>query len=162
MARATDELALPPVPPASTPGARAVMRGNRGRDTRPEVALRSALHRRGLRFRKDARPEASLPCRADVVLRRAKVAVFLDGCFWHRCPEHGVSPRSNAPYWQAKLDRNVARDRRNDEQLRAAGWLVVRVWEHEEPGRAAERVEAAVRACLALAPTAPGPAASPV
>ncbi len=75
----------------------------------------------------------------------ARVAVFVDGCFWHRCPEHGVEPRTNASYWQAKLDRNVARDRRNDAALAAAGWLVVRIWEHEQPEVAADRVEAAVR-----------------
>lgn len=127
---------LPPAPKASSDGARAVMVGNRGSDTTPERALRSALHSRGLRFFKNRRP-AGLNCRADVVFATERVAVFVDGCFWHRCPIHGVAPRTNADYWTPKLDRNVARDRRNDEALRSAGWEVVRVWEHEQPDRAA-------------------------
>jgi DNA mismatch endonuclease (patch repair protein) len=135
---------LPAAPQASSPGVRALMQGNRAKDTRPEVALRSALHRLGLRFRKHAPPVVGVTCRADVVFRRARVAVFVDGCFWHRCPLHGRSPRSNRTYWRAKLDRNVARDRRNDAFLGSAGWTVVRVWEHEEPLAAARRVQAIV------------------
>jgi len=75
-----------------------------------------------------------------VVFPRQRVAVFVDGCFWHRCPEHGTSPRANNDYWTAKLDRNVARDRRNNEALVAAGWTVLRVWEHEDPVDAASRI----------------------
>jgi DNA mismatch endonuclease (patch repair protein) len=123
------------------------MRGNRSTDTAPEVALRSELHRRGLRFRKNARPASGLP-RADVLLPRARLAVFVDGCFWHRCPDHGTSPRTNSGYWRAKLDRNVDRDRRNDEALAAAGWAVMRLWEHEDPADAARRVELRYRAAL--------------
>ena len=121
------------------------MQGNRSTETRPEVALRSELHRRGLRFRKHRQVTPALRCRADVVFSKARVAVFVDGCFWHRCPEHLTDPRTNSSYWAAKLDRNVARDRRNDAALEAAGWLVVRVWEHESPSGAADRVEAALR-----------------
>jgi DNA mismatch endonuclease (patch repair protein) len=142
--RAGQRLPAPPVP--SSAGARAVMEGNRGVDTRPEIALRSALHKLGLRFRKHASPVRGLRCRADVVFRPARVAVFVDGCFWHRCPEHGTSPETNSPYWTAKLDRNVNRDRRNDQALAAAGWKVVRVWEHEQPDDAARRVAAIVAA----------------
>jgi DNA mismatch endonuclease, patch repair protein len=120
------------------------MQGNRGSDTKPEVALRSALHRRGLRFFKNRRPLAETPCRADIVFPVAQVAVFIDGCFWHRCPEHGVSPSVNVDYWTAKLDRNVARDRRNDKALLGAGWRVVRNWEHEAVNEAADRVTAAL------------------
>jgi DNA mismatch endonuclease (patch repair protein) len=116
------------------------MRGNRAADTRPELALRSELHRRGYRFRKVAAPVHGLRCRADVVFVRARVAVFIDGCFWHRCPEHGTSPRTNSDYWSAKLDLNVARDRRNDDALSACGWTVVRVWEHENIVEAADRI----------------------
>jgi DNA mismatch endonuclease (patch repair protein) len=116
------------------------MRGNRSVDTRPELALRSELHRRGFRFRKAAAPVPGVRCRADVVFARARVAVFIDGCFWHRCPEHGISPRTNTDYWQAKLDRNVARDRRNNDALQASGWTVVRVWEHEDIVDAADRI----------------------
>jgi DNA mismatch endonuclease, patch repair protein len=115
------------------------MQGNRSQDTRAEVALRQALHRRGLRFRKNFRPAPGLP-RVDVLFSRARLAVFLDGCFWHRCPEHGVSPKTNSPYWQAKLDRNVARDKRNDADLAEAGWQVMRIWEHEQGSEAADRI----------------------
>lgn len=120
------------------------MRGNRSTETSPEVALRSELHRRGLGFRKHRQPIPGLRCRADLVFAGPRVAVFVDGCFWHRCPEHGTDPRTNSDYWEAKLDRNVARDRRNDAALVAAGWRVVRVWEHEAPQRAADIVEAAL------------------
>jgi len=137
-------------PHPSSPAATAVMRGNRRRDTKPELRLRSALHRRGLRFRVDHRVEvrgASVRC--DVVFPKAKVVVLVDGCFWHGCADHGTRPRVNAGYWQAKLERNIARDRRNDEQLAAAGWRVVRVWEHEEPQIAAVRIRDIVRPSLA-------------
>jgi DNA mismatch endonuclease, patch repair protein len=116
------------------------MQGNRKRDTRPELALRSELHRRGLRYRIDAKPLVGLRCRADIVFRRQMVAVFVDGCFWHGCPEHGTSPRTNPSYWSAKIARNVERDRRNDAELSAAGWAVVRVWEHEDPANAADKI----------------------
>lgn len=124
-----------------------VGKGNRRRDTKPEIALRSALHRRGLRFRKDypIRVEGRRPIRPDVVFTRAKVAVFVDGCFWHGCREHQVVPRSNPDYWVPKLRRNVERDRETDAALRAAGWIVVHVWEHEDVVEAVERVERAVR-----------------
>ncbi|MBT8225809.1 MAG: very short patch repair endonuclease [Dactylosporangium sp.] len=107
--------------------------------TKPEVALRRELHRRGLRFRIN-HPE--LPGRPDVAFTRARVAVFVDGCFWHRCPEHGTAPRNNRDWWQAKLDRNVARDRAKDADLAGLGWTVLHVWEHEAPDVAADRVEA--------------------
>jgi DNA mismatch endonuclease (patch repair protein) len=122
------------------------MQGNRAEDTRPEVDVRSAVHAIGLRFRKHVAPLRGLRCRADLVFTRQRVAVFVDGCFWHRCPEHGVSPTTNSSYWQAKLGGNVDRDRRNDEVLADAGWTVVRVWEHEEPQAAARRIASCVRA----------------
>lgn len=133
------------LPEASSLAAGAVMRGNRGKDTKPERALRSTLHRRGLRFRKNCQPTREVACRADLVFVAAKVAVFVDGCFWHCCPQHGTSPRTNARYWAAKLEANVARDRRNTALLHAAGWTVVRIWEHEDVIEAAGRVERAVR-----------------
>jgi DNA mismatch endonuclease, patch repair protein len=107
------------------------MQANKRCDTAPEVALRSALHARGLRFRKDFRLSdvASRP-RPDIVFPRAKVAIFVDGCFWHCCPEHGRPPASNTDYWTPKLERNVERDRTNNAALRGAGWNVVRIWEH--------------------------------
>jgi DNA mismatch endonuclease (patch repair protein) len=125
------------------------MQGNRAEDTRPEVALRSAVHALGLRFRKHVAPVRGLRCRADLVFARQRVAVFVDGCFWHGCPEHGVSPRTNSSYWQAKLGGNVERDRRNDAALAEAGWTVVRVWEHEEPQAAALRIAFCLRAAEA-------------
>lgn len=115
------------------------------RDTAPELALRRELWRRGLRYRVDVAPIRGRR-RADVVFTRAKVAVYVDGCFWHRCPLHATTPKTNQEWWTAKLDANVARDRATDENLSAAGWTVVRVWEHEEPTAAASRVEAAARA----------------
>ena len=120
------------------------MQGNRSSDTTPERAVRSALHRRGVRFRKNARPVAALRCSADVVFSRSRVAVFIDGCYWHGCPIHGTSPSTNAAYWRAKLDANVARDRRNDSELAALGWTVLRFWEHEDPESVADQIAAAV------------------
>lgn len=135
-------------PMPSSAAATTVMRANRWRDTHPEVALRSDLHRRGLRFRKrhTIRLDGRRWTQPDVVFTRAKVAVFVDGCFWHRCPEHGTAPKANSGYWGPKLDRNVARDRDTDRQLRERGWLVIRAWEHERPADIADQVHAAVRA----------------
>ncbi len=107
------------------------MIGNRGKDTRPERLVRSLLHLMGLRFRKHSRPLPHLRCQADVVFPREQVAVFVDGCFWHGCPQHGRLPRSNSVYWAEKLERNLRRDRRNSAVLAEAGWLVLRFWEHE-------------------------------
>jgi DNA mismatch endonuclease, patch repair protein len=125
----------------------AQMRGSTRRDTKPEKAIRSALHSRGLRFRVDKRvwSGAGAP-RPDLVFGPQKVAVFVDGCFWHSCPLHCRHPTQNQEYWQPKLARNRERDRQNDAALRAAGWSVLRVWEHESPEEAAEKIEAAVRA----------------
>jgi DNA mismatch endonuclease (patch repair protein) len=125
------------------------MLANRRTDTKPELALRRALHRRGLRYRKDYRID--LPghrVRADIVFTRARLAVFVDGCFWHRCPVHGTDPKSNAAYWAPKLRANVLRDLRTDAALAASGWSVVRVWEHEDPDDAAERVGRAIHGGL--------------
>jgi DNA mismatch endonuclease, patch repair protein len=137
--------AIPPAPPAGSPSVRRVMQRNTSTDTQPEAAVRSEVHRRGLRYRKHYRPVSGIRCRADLVFAKAHVAVFVDGCFWHRCPIHGTSPRSNSAYWAAKLDRNVARDRANDAALERAGWRVLRVWEHEDPEGAAERIARVVR-----------------
>lgn len=119
------------------------------RDTLPELALRSELHRRGLRFRVDRAPVSGLRSRADVVFGPARVAVYVDGCFWHSCPEHGTKPKANAEWWDRKLKRNQERDAETDRTLREHGWQVVRIWEHEDPIEAANRVEAAVQARLA-------------
>jgi DNA mismatch endonuclease (patch repair protein) len=144
---------LPEPPPASSPAVRAVMQGNRARDTRPEQAARSALHRLGLRFRKHAQPLKGLRCQADAVFPREKVAVFVDGCFWHGCPEHGRVPSDKNGYWAAKLGRNMERDQRNNKALGDAGWLVLRYWEHEDPTQIALDVQAAVSRRRAQAAT---------
>jgi len=105
----------------------------RRRDTKPELALRRALHGRGYRYRKDLRLDldSGARVRPDIVFTARRVAVFVDGCFWHCCPDHGGKPAVNTGYWNPKLLRNVERDRAADAALAAAGWEVVRVWEHE-------------------------------
>ncbi|WP_062994689.1 very short patch repair endonuclease [Nocardia mikamii] len=112
--------------------------------TAPETALRTELHRRGLRYFVDRAPLPGLRRRADLVFPRRKVAVYVDGCFWHRCPLHATYPKNNAQWWAEKLAGNVARDRDTDARLAAAGWLVVRVWEHENSVAAADRVQSAL------------------
>lgn len=122
------------------------MQANRRRDSAPELALRSALHGAGFRYRCDFRID--LPggrVRPDIVFTRRRVAVFVDGCFWHCCPEHGSKPSVNQSYWSPKLARNVERDARNTPWLTEAGWTVVRIWEHEDVASAMERVAAALR-----------------
>lgn len=118
------------------------------RDTAPELALRSELHRRGFRFRIDRAPVPGVRSRADLVMGPSKVAVYVDGCFWHRCPEHGTMPKANADFWDRKLKRNQERDLEVDRLLDEGGWKVVRIWEHEAVSEAADRVEAAVRSRL--------------
>jgi DNA mismatch endonuclease, patch repair protein len=115
------------------------------RDTAPELALRSELHRRGFRFRVDRAPVAGVRSRADLVFGPARVAVYVDGCFWHSCPEHATIPRANAEFWERKLKRNRERDGETNRLLREHGWEVLRIWEHENPVEAADRVEAMVR-----------------
>lgn len=115
------------------------------KDTAAELALRRELHRRGLRYRVE-HPVPGLPRRRmDIAFTRAKVAVFVDGCFWHACPEHGTNPTRNGGWWAEKLRRNVERDRETDAHLQALGWLVVRVWEHDSATCGADAVEATLR-----------------
>jgi DNA mismatch endonuclease, patch repair protein len=150
---------MPQLSWATTVGVRRSMLANRSSDTGPERRLRSELHRLGLRFRKAYVVRAGeLRTRPDVVFTRARVAVFLDGCFWHRCPEHGSDPKANGAYWNPKLKANVRRDRLVDRTLAASGWLVIRVWEHEPAAAAAARValQVASRHLQATDP-APGP-----
>lgn len=133
----------PPVP--SSDAARVRMSRQRVKDTAPETALRRVLHGRGLRYRLQQQPLVGVRRKADLVFGPAKVAVMVDGCFWHGCPQHGTTPRANRDWWVSKISRNVERDRETDELLMAAGWLSLRVWEHEDPVAAADRVERAVR-----------------
>lgn len=116
------------------------MQGNRSRDTKPELALRSALHARGLRYRVGIRPIADALYTADIVFRSTRIAVFVDGCFWHGCKDHGRKIATNTNYWNAKITRNRERDATVNKMLRDAGWLPVRVWEHESPETAADRI----------------------
>lgn len=107
------------------------------RDTGTEMALRRELHRRGLRYRTHLK---TLPGKPDIAFTRARIAVFVDGCFWHRCPDHGTAPKNNGKWWSDKLDANVARDRRNDEKLQELGWISVHVWEHDDPVTATDAI----------------------
>jgi DNA mismatch endonuclease (patch repair protein) len=120
------------------------MLGNRSRDTGPELLVRRALHARGLRFRVDLRPEPTLRTRADIVFTRRRIAVYIDGCFWHGCPVHGTSPKANADYWTPKLARNVERDRESTAALESLGWTVLRFWSHEPVDDVVERIAARV------------------
>lgn len=129
---------------ASSPAARAVMRGNRRSGTSPEMAVRRLVHAAGLRYRVDAKPLKDLNRRADLVFTRVKVAVFVDGCYWHGCPEHGTVAKANAGYWTPKIAGNRERDRETDRLLTEAGWTVVRAWEHEDPVKVTERIIATV------------------
>lgn len=121
------------------------MSKQRSRDTTAELAVRRILHREGFRYRCHVRPLASLRREADLVFRGPKVAVFIDGCFWHGCPEHGSWPKANAEWWQAKIEANRARDEGTDRALLEAGWLPVRIWEHELPEDAAARIAHAIK-----------------
>ncbi|HEX4832250.1 MAG TPA: very short patch repair endonuclease [Trebonia sp.] len=142
-----------------TPGRSANMRGNRRTDTKPELALRSALHAMGYRYRKDFRIDLPLRrVRPDIAFTRRKVAVFVDGCFWHACPEHGSKPKNNEWYWSPKLLRNVERDRAADHALTEAGWTVIRLWEHVPVTDAVASVIAAVGGPAPVLPTTPAPA----
>lgn len=124
-----------PYPLPSSAAASAVMRGNKKVDTAPELAIRRLLHSKGFRYRVNYLVTLSdLKVRSDLVFTRQKVAVFVDGCFWHGCPVHGTQPRSNALYWRTKIGRNQQRDQQIDRCLSSSGWTVVRVWEHEKPG----------------------------
>jgi DNA mismatch endonuclease, patch repair protein len=122
------------------------MQANRRRDTEPELALRKELHRRGLRYRVDVAVLKSNPRRrADIAFTKAKVVIFVDGCFWHGCPLHGTTSVTNPEFWSSKISANQRRDADTNQQLRDSGWTVLRFWEHEQPTEAADQVEAVVR-----------------
>ncbi|WP_215457842.1 very short patch repair endonuclease [Streptomyces sp. ATCC 21386] len=119
------------------------------KDTAAELAVRRLLHAAGLRYRVEYPVPGMARRRIDVAFTRAKVAVLIDGCFWHGCPEHATQPKSNAEWWRNKLDRNMARDKETTDHLTAAGWMVLRFWEHEAPEEVAVRVAATVERRLA-------------
>jgi len=125
---------------ASSPGAARSMRSNRRRDTKPEMAIRGLLHARGYRYRVDFAPWSNKRRRADIVFTRRRLAVFIDGCFWHGCPEHGTIPVSHADYWEPKLAKNRERDAETTAMAEAEGWRVLRIWEHVPPEEAVQLV----------------------
>ncbi|MEU7479145.1 very short patch repair endonuclease [Lentzea sp. NPDC042327] len=131
-------------PLETAPGVRARMSKQKSRDTQIEIELRRALFAAGLRYRVHRRPLKSVRREADIVFTGAKVAVFVDGCFWHGCPEHATWPRNNAEFWRTKIETNRRRDLDTDAKLTDAGWLAVRVWEHEDAAAAAARVHEVV------------------
>ena len=133
---------------ASTEASRRTMQSNRGRDTRFELRVRSALHKRGLRYRVNHRPVANIRRTADIVFARSQVAVMLDGCFWHGCPDHFVMPRTNTAWWKAKFARNRERDIETSRLLNDAGWLILRFWEHESTDEIVDKIETTVRGFL--------------
>ena len=133
-----------------TPSSKAAsnrMRSAKPRDTAPEKALRRALHRKGLRFRVDEKPVSGLNRKADIVFRSAKVAVFVDGCFWHDYPIHGTQAKANAEFWAWKIKQNQERDIDTNNRLEAAGWIVIRVWEHEDPEKMAWKIYKSIMNC---------------
>jgi DNA (cytosine-5)-methyltransferase 1 len=131
------------VPAASSPEARNRMVATRGKDTAAELAIRAAVDALGLEYRSDA-PVPGTRRRADMIFGDAGVAVFVDGCFWHRCPIHASSPRANSEWWARKLEENRRRDEDTDRRLHAAGWTVLRFWEHEDPDSSAVTISAVV------------------
>jgi DNA mismatch endonuclease, patch repair protein len=121
------------------------MKATPRRDTPAELRIRRVLHARGLRYSVDVKPLPNSPRRADIVFRRALLAVFVDGCFWHGCPLHASWPKTNARFWREKINANRRRDEDTNLRLRDAGWLVIRAWEHEQPEKVAVRIVRAVR-----------------
>ncbi|MFJ2741642.1 very short patch repair endonuclease [Streptomyces sp. NPDC087440] len=130
---------------ASSAARRRNMQAIRSRDTKPELLVRRLLHAQGLRYRVAAKPLPDLRRTADLVFRPARVAVFIDGCYWHGCPEHYVPPKSNSVYWSDKVARNMARDLDTNLRLTEADWLVLRFWEHEPSAECAVRIADEVR-----------------
>jgi DNA mismatch endonuclease (patch repair protein) len=116
------------------------MQGNARRDTKPELAVRRLLHAQGLRYRIDFQPLPAPRRRADIVFTRQRIAVFIDGCFWHGCSLHGTAPRTNSRYWAQKISTNAARDRDTDLHLARAGWIALRFWEHDDASTVASAV----------------------
>ncbi len=115
------------------------------RDTPPELEIRKRLFAKGLRYRVDYPVLTKPRRRGDIVFPRIKVAIFVDGCFWHGCPLHGTWPKANEEFWRKKIETNRSRDADTDRRLRKDGWMVIRVWEHEAPDEVAERILKAVK-----------------
>lgn len=127
---------LNPIP--LNPRVSQTMRRVRQKGTKPEKVLSSELFRRGMRFRVNYK---QVPGSPDIAFTKAKVAVFVDGCFWHACPVHGTVPKNNREWWEAKFERNAVRDRKTDQELEAMGWVPLRYWEHDDPEEIADEIE---------------------
>ncbi|MFF0388363.1 very short patch repair endonuclease [Kitasatospora sp. NPDC004615] len=127
-------------PTASSPSVAARMSRQSSRDTAQELAVRRLLYASGLRYRVNARVPGMPRRTVDILFLGPRVAVFLDGCFWHGCPEHATSPKANAEWWRTKLDRNISRDHETTAHLTAEGWTVLRFWEHQPPEEVARTV----------------------
>lgn len=140
----------PGTPEASSEAARSRMLAAKPRDTKPELELRAALENHGLNFQVDVRPGRETKRRADILFDESRVVVFVDGCFWHGCPIHGTWPKQNAEFWRNKIETNQRRDKETTQRLAAAGWTVIRVWEHEDMKAVAEVINRAVNSPLAL------------
>ncbi|WP_108249961.1 very short patch repair endonuclease [Planctomonas deserti] len=130
---------------AASEGVRRSMQSNKGRDTKPELAVRRLLHAAGVRYRVNYRPIPRLRRTADIVFTRANVAVFIDGCFWHGCPEHYQRPAANRDFWDSKVTQNATRDLETTRRLEAEGWVVLRFWEHESAADVARAILERVR-----------------
>lgn len=141
---------MPPKSWASKPAVRKVMQANRGRDTSIERAVRKIVHARGLRFRVNARPERDIRRTADIVFAGPRIAIFVDGCFWHGCETHYRPSTLNVDYWAEKLAHNRVRDQETNRLLEDRGWTVMRFWEHEPPVTVADAIERAVRGSRAV------------
>jgi len=107
------------------------------KDSKPELALRRELYKLGLRYRIHVK---KLPGTPDIVFQKAKMVVFVDGCFWHSCHRHGKTPKSNHEWWRKKFEENMKRDKRNDFELESMGWLPIHIWEHEDPIESAHTI----------------------
>ena len=139
------EASVRATPPPSSEAVSRRMARVRTAGTAPEQRLRTLLHSRGLRYRVNRQPSAAIRCRPDLVFGPARVAVFIDGCFWHGCPQHASWPKSNAEWWRQKIAKNQRRDAETSRRLTEEGWLVLRIWEHMDPTEAAKTIQLAVR-----------------
>ena len=137
-------------PSASSPAARDRMRQIHQKCTGPEIALRLAIHKLGLRFFTNRPPIPGDRRTADIIFPGIRLAVYMDGCFWHGCPSHGSTPKTNGPWWAAKIENNKHRDLDTERRLRDAGWIVLRFWEHDDPYASALRVQDVVRSLRSL------------
>lgn len=127
-------------PKPSSSAAKSRMEAAKPKNTLPEIKLQTALAELGINFETDVKPIEDLHRRADVLIREGKIAIFVDGCFWHGCPIHGTQAKANAEFWADKIKRNQERDLDTNEHLEAAGWTVIRIWEHEDPNDAAKQI----------------------